>query len=312
MAKRRSDYYEGYWYRYEPSEPIEVQGGIKARSQGHKFAKNWWADRWISALTPLMDAGRLSRGRTYARKGQVMDIEVKPGAVVSRVQGSRPRPYNVTIRLKPLKDGQWEKVLDALAEQAIFAAQLLNGEMPPDVEEVFEAVKVPLFPDEARDLETNCSCPDWANPCKHIAAVYYLLGERFDEDPFLLFELRGRDKEAIIAALRQRRAVEAGPVAVAHAPAAVAAVEAPPLPADPDGFWVLGEAAASLPLAIAYPTPPFALLKRVGIPAFPGLAAEGFRRQMERVYDAVTTAGLALAFADDEDAARGRGDEPGE
>ena len=155
-----------------------------------------------------MDSGRLSRGRSYARRGQVIDIDVAPGQVTSRVQGSRRTPYKVNIQLKPLSDRQWDKVLDALAEQAIFAAQLLNGEMPADIEEVFEAVQVPLFPASRGDLKTDCSCPDWANPCKHIAAVYYLLGERFDEDPFLLFELRGRSQEEIAAALRERRAVE--------------------------------------------------------------------------------------------------------
>ncbi|RPI58603.1 MAG: hypothetical protein EHM56_01355 [Chloroflexi bacterium] len=315
MAKRRSSYYESDWYIYEPAVPIEVKGGIKARSQGHKFVKNWWAGRWIAALTPLMDSGRLSRGRSYARKGQVMDIEVEPGVVVSRVQGTRPRPYNVKIRLKPLSDRQWEKVLDALAEQAIFAAQLLNGEMPPDVEDVFQAVSVPLFPDKRGDLVTSCSCPDSANPCKHIAAVYYLLGERFDEDPFLLFELRGRDKEAITGALRQRRAAEAGPVEPAYAPTTVAPVDAPPLSEALDGFWQMGEAAADLPLDIDRPAPPFALLKRVGLPAFPGLAANSFQRQMEGVYNAVTAAALAAAFADAasagwaEDGNGGRGDE---
>ncbi len=318
MAKRRSDYYESYWHSYEPAVPIEVEGGIKARSQGHKFVKNWWADRWIAALTPLMDSGRLSRGRSYARKGQVIDIEVKPGVVVSRVQGTRPRPYNVKIQLKPLTDGQWGKVLDALAEQAIYAAQLLNGEMPADVEEVFRAVSVPLFPDKRGDLVTSCSCPDSANPCKHIAAVYYLMGERFDEDPFLLFQLRGRDQEAVTGALRQRRTAEAGPVAAGSAPTVATPVDAPPLSESLDGYWALGEAAAGLPLTIAGPTLPYALLKRAGLPAFPGLAVRGFQRQMEGVYDAVTTAALAAAFADApaggwaEDGSEGRGDEGGE
>lgn len=309
MAKRRSESYEGYWYRYEPTEPIEVEGGIKARSQGPKFVKNWWANRWIAALTPLMDAGRLSRGRSYARRGQVMDIHVEPGIVVSRVQGTRPRPYKVTIRLKPLSDRQWEKVLDALAGQAIFAAQLLNGEMPPDVEQVFQAVSVPLFPDNRGDMVTSCSCPDSANPCKHIAAVYYLLGERFDEDPFLLFELRGRNQEGVTAALRQRRAAEAGSAEMSFTPTTVAPVDAPSLDEGLERFWAMGEAAADLPLSIARPTPPLALLKQVGLPAFPGLEAQGFRWQMERVYGAVTDAALAAAFADT--TARDWGEEDG-
>lgn len=298
MAKRRSSYYDDYWPSYEPTRPIEVENGIKARSKKGKFVQTWWADRWIKALTPLMDSARLSRGRSYARRGQVMEIQVKPGQVSSRVQGSRPKPYKVSIQLQPLSDGQWETVLDALAEQAIFAAQLLNGEMPPNVEEVFRAVKVPLFPDKRGDLKTDCSCPDWANPCKHIAAVYYLLGERFDQDPFLLFELRGRGKEAIIAALRERRAAEAGPAPDVASAAQMA--EAPSLAECLDRYWAMGEQAANIIFTITYPQPSFALLKRVGIPAFKGLNPGSFQRQMERLYDSVTAGAMAAAFADPE------------
>jgi len=298
MAKRRSSYYDDYWPRYEPTQPIEVEDGIKARSKQGKFVQTWWADRWIKALTPLMDSARLSRGRSYARRGQVIDIQVKPGQVSSRVQGSRPKPYKVNIQLLPLSDGQWETVLDALAEQAIFAAQLLNGEMPPNVEEVFKAVKVPLFPDKRGDLQTDCSCPDWANPCKHIAAVYYLLGERFDQDPFLLFELRGRSKEAIIAALRERRAAEAEPVPASYAADTAEGVEAPSLAECLDRYWAMGEQATDITFTIAHPQPSFALLKRVGIPAFKGLNPGSFQQQMERVYDSVAAGAMAAAFAD--------------
>ncbi len=267
-------------------------------SQHGKFVKNWWADRWIAALTPLMDSARLSRGRGYARRGQVIDIQVKPGQVNSRVQGSRPKPYKVTIQLQPLSDQQWETVLDALAEQAIFAAQLLNGEMPPDVEQVFQAVKVPLFPAKRGDLTTACSCPDWANPCKHIAAVYYLLGERFDEDPFLLFELRGRSKEQIIAALRERRAAEAEPAPLSYALDAVEAVEAPSLGERLDAYWKMGEGVENLAFDIAYPTVEMALLKRLGAPNLSGWDEQSFRVQLTRVYDGVTLRALQTAFAD--------------
>jgi uncharacterized Zn finger protein len=298
MAKRRSSYYESYWPSYEPSRPIEVKDGIKAKSKQGKFVQTWWADRWIEALTPLMDSARLSRGRSYARRGQVIDIQVTPGQVNSRVQGSRPKPYKVNIQLQPLSDRQWETVLDALAEQAIFAAQLLNGEMPPDVEEVFQAVRVPLFPAKRGDLQTDCSCPDWANPCKHIAAVYYLLGERFDEDPFLLFELRGRSKEQVIAGLRERRAAEAGAAPTPHLAEAAEAVEAPSLAECLDHYWAMGEQAANIIFNVTYPRPSFALLKRVGIPAFQGLNSNNFQRQMERVYDGVTLGAMMAAFAD--------------
>jgi len=299
MAKRRSSYYDGYWPRYESTRPVDVEDGIKAKSKRGKFVKNWWADRWIAALKPLMDSGRLSRGRSYARRGQVMDIDVAPGRITSRVQGSRRTPYKVNIQLKPLRDQQWDKVLDALAEQAIFAAQLLNGEMPADIENVFDAVQVPLFPASRGDLETNCSCPDWANPCKHIAAVYYLLGERFDEDPFLLFELRGRSQEEIAVALRGRRAVEIKAIEAApYTPTLVESVDIPALEDCVDRYWTPGADAADITFSIAHPRVPFALLKRVGIPDFEGVNPRNFQRQMERVYDGVTLAAIRLAFAD--------------
>jgi uncharacterized Zn finger protein len=302
MAKRRSSYYDGYWPRYESTRPVDVEDGIKAKSKRGKFVKNWWADRWIAALKPLMDSGRLSRGRSYARRGQVMDIDVAPGRITSRVQGSRRTPYKVNIQLKPLRDQQWDKVLDALAEQAIFAAQLLNGEMPADIENVFEALQVPLFPASRGDLETNCSCPDWANPCKHIAAVYYLLGERFDEDPFLLFELRGRSQEEIAVALRERRAVEIKTVEAApYDSTLVESVDVPALEDCVDRYWTPGADAADIAFSIAHPRAPFALLKRVGIPDFEGVNPRNFQRQMEGVYDGVTATAIRIAFADPEE-----------
>ena len=299
MGKRRSSYFDDYWPRYEDTRPINVEDGIKAKSERGKFVKNWWADRWIAALKPLMDSGRLSRGRSYARRGQVIDIDIAPGRVTSRVQGSRRTPYKVSIQLKPLRDKQWGTVLDALAGQAIFAAQLLNGEMPADVEEVFEAVQVPLFPASRGDLETNCSCPDWANPCKHIAAVYYLLGERFDEDPFLLFELRGQSQEEIAIGLRERRAVEVKTVqATPYTPTLLEFIDVPALENCADSYWTLGKEVADLRFNIAHPQVPSPLLKRVGIPDFDGVNPGNFQRQMERVYEGVTVATIRLAFAD--------------
>lgn len=302
MAKRRGSYFDSYWPRYEPARPIEVEDGIKAKSQRGKFVKNWWANRWIAALRPLMDSARLSRGQSYARRGQVLDIDVAPGNVTSRVQGSRRTPYKVRIQLEPLSKNQWDRVLDALAEQAIFAAQLLNGEMPPDVEEVFQAVHVPLFPLARGDLKTDCSCPDWANPCKHIAAVYYLLGERFDEDPFLLFELRGRTKEAIAASLRERRAAEAEVAAASPAPPPelLEGVESPALEEGLDRYWALGASAEQMTFDISQPAVEMALLKRLGVPKFEGMNERSFWGQMARVYEGVSQRALQVAFADPE------------
>lgn len=296
MARRKS-YYDSYWPRYTPTRPIEVEDGIKAKSRRGKFVKHWWANRWIRALTRLMDSGRLGRGRSYARRGQVVEINIAAGHISARVQGTRRTPYRVGIELRPLGDHQWDKVFDALAEQAIFAAQLLNGEMPTDIEQVFEAVKVPLFPTTHGDLQTDCSCPDWVNPCKHIAAVYYLLGERFDEDPFLLFELRGRSKGEVAAALRERRVQGLATVdETPYVPSAIEAVEMPSLEECLEDYWGMDPTVEEVTLDIAHPKVDMALLKRLGVPDF--VEGQSFWRQMERVYDAVTTRALEVAFAD--------------
>jgi len=302
MKKRRhSSYYDDYWPSYESTRPIAVEDGIKAQSKRGSFVKNWWADRWIAALTRLMDAGRLSRGRSYARRGQVLEINVTSGAVAARVQGSQRTPYKVKIELQPLATVEWRRVLAAMAEQAIFAAQLLNGEMPPDIEQIFAAVDVPLFPDSRDDLKTHCSCPDPANPCKHIAAVYYLLGEQFDQDPFLLLMLRGMAKEDIIRELRARRAAGA-PTAEANAPAApdeLAAVAAPPLGEAPERYWDLGPQIDGMALRIEPPIVEMALFKRLGVPDF--LDARTLWAQLQRVYAGVAERAVEMAFADVDD-----------
>jgi uncharacterized Zn finger protein len=173
-----------------------------------KFGTTWWGQRWIQALERFgfEYSARLGRGRSYARQGRVHDLTVKGGVVTARVTGSRPTPYRVTIRLTPLTDRVWEAAVRAMASRAVFAARLLAGEMPQEIDEAFRPSRASLFPERAKDLATDCSCPDWANPCKHVAAVHYVLGEAFDRDPFLLFELRGRRKEMVLAALRRLRA----------------------------------------------------------------------------------------------------------
>ncbi len=243
MPKRRAVY--DYWEHYEPTRPRPADG-IRAKSQRGTFGSNWWAKRWIAALERLMDAGRLSRGRSYARNGQVLNLDVGPGHVSARVQGSRPTPYKVSVILAPLSDADWEHAIAAMAEQALFAAKLLNGEMPEDIEEAFAHAGVHLFPTSGSDLVTSCSCPDWANPCKHVAAVYFLLGERFDEDPFLLFYLRGRSKTQVIAALRALRTA----AVVAETPAPYEAEPAPdgvPLSEQLACFWAAGSGVTSFP-----------------------------------------------------------------
>ncbi len=171
-----------------------------------QFGLTWWGQRWIAALETLgrAYANRLPRGRTYARNGSVTDLTVAPGVVTARVHGSRRTPYRVSLRIPTFTDPQWTAATHALARQLRHAAALLDGRMPEDIDETLDAVGLSLFP-TARELATTCSCPDEANPCKHVAAVHYTLAHTFDADPFLLPALRGRDRITLLAALRAAR-----------------------------------------------------------------------------------------------------------
>ncbi|MCI0666358.1 MAG: SWIM zinc finger family protein [Acidobacteria bacterium] len=189
------------WGYYKPKPRIKTRGGIKSQSKRGSFGQSWWAKRWIAVLESFNIGARLGRGRSYARSGQVLSIDISKGLITSKVQGSRTRPYEIIINVKTLTDADWERLAGSLSTQAIFAAKLLAGEMPQEIEAAFTEQKLSLFPEKLRDLETNCSCPDWSNPCKHIAAVYYLLGEEFDRDPFLIFKLRGATRDEFIKLL---------------------------------------------------------------------------------------------------------------
>jgi uncharacterized Zn finger protein len=149
--------------------------------------------------------GRLERGKRYARTGQVISMEIGPGKVTASVQGSRATPYSVSINTKVLTASEWDAAEAVMESSAIFMASLLAGDMPEEIEEAFAGSSGPLFPSSVRAFESDCSCPDWENPCKHIAAVYFLLAEAFDDDPFLIFAWRGRSKAELLANLRAHR-----------------------------------------------------------------------------------------------------------
>ncbi|MBP2329961.1 putative Zn finger protein [Kibdelosporangium banguiense] len=222
-----------WWEDYPSSGPIKVENGIKARSTRGRMANAWWSQRFITVLEQLQLGGRMTRGKTYARSGQVMSLDISAGKVIAQVQGSRPKPYAVKLISKPLSAGQWDLVTEKLAGKALFAAKLLAGEMPPEIEEIFAELGIPLFPAAARDLPMHCSCPDWAVPCKHVAAVCFLLAERFDDDPFLIFEWRGRSKTELLSRLRRNRAetpAAAGPALDDFIDDFFTAGQLPPLP----------------------------------------------------------------------------------
>lgn len=200
----------GRWdgFSSKPKKPPPAQG-IKIKKAG----TTWWGQRWIGALEQVLrgDAGRLSRGRTYARAGRTHDLIIKDGKVSAKVTGSAAKPYVITIRLDPLSDHAWAAAITAMAERAQFSAELLAGQMPLAIDEAFQAGGASLFPVKRSELATDCSCPDWGDPCKHIAATHYVLGDALDRDPFLLFELRGRTKARVLEELHRARGGNAQP-----------------------------------------------------------------------------------------------------
>jgi uncharacterized Zn finger protein len=162
------------------------------------FSNTWWGNHWIDVLENFGWSNRLERGRRYARNGSVLELNIEKGKITARVRGSRPKPYKVTIKVTKLTKKQWQKVLKHLSAKALYAAKLLSGDMPQDIADMFLEVGVHLLPRRDNELDTKCSCPDFAVPCKHIAAVHYLIAQELDKDPFLVFKLRGMEKEEVL------------------------------------------------------------------------------------------------------------------
>lgn len=277
--------------------PRHTESGIQTRSQRGEFAKNWWARRWLEALERLMQGVRLTRGQHYARLGQVVSMEEIKGGVLARVQGSRTKPYRVSIQLAPFNNKQWEKVFDLLADKAIYVAQLLVGDMPENIEEVFNEAGVSLFPTRTIDLQTKCTCPDKVTPCKHIAATHYILGDRFDEDPFLLFRMRGRSQDQIMEALRQRRGADVDMISNGEdTPAWQSQPEAPRFPETLEHFWNAGPELNEFNVQVKMPKIPQPLLKRLGEPEFASqLTLQG---QLEESYNAISQFAIMIAYTD--------------
>ena len=287
--------FRGPWEDWPPARPIRVEGGIKARSRRGAIGEQWWSRRFIGVLEASGLSGRLARGRSYARAGQVLDFRLSQGKVTARVQGSRVRPYDVRLGVLPLTKAQWRRVQERLAGQALFRAKLLAGEMPHEIEDVFAECGTPLFPRSAADLDMHCSCPDWGVPCKHLAAVCYVLAEEFDRDPFAMLAWRGQARGELLAALREIQSRRSGsqPDAGPAGRAGTLPLDAPsaPLAESPAEFWSArlsparlralsapaGSAAPDLLLRM-FPPPPVPVrgqdLAEVLTPAYHRLAAD--------------------------------------
>lgn len=289
------------WREYRATRMPAPEHGIKVKKAG----TTWWGQRWIEALQHVLqgDAGRLERGRSYARAGRAHDLELVAGKVMARVTGTRPTPYQVVIELTQLSDAVWQGAIAAMATQAQFSAELLMGEMPRAIDEAFHAAGSSLFPEQRSELATSCSCPDWGDPCKHVAATHYVLGDAFDRDPFLLFELRGRSRERVLQELRQARG---GPVSSASSSEALAAD-----PVVPTMALSAAELAdydrprATLPalrFSFEAPASHAAVLRQLGVPATwraEGSPADALAPLLQKAADAARRLALAPPAADE-------------
>jgi uncharacterized Zn finger protein len=174
-----------------------------------QFSRTWWGQRFIAALEEFTDPARLGRGRSYASGGRILDYKLANGTVTARVRGSinpyfgvyKEPIYRTSITIKAISSADWKKAIQHIASRADLVTKLLMNEMPDTIEEAFSGLGLHLLPHSERDFETSCSCPDWANPCKHIAGLYYLLASALDRDPFVMFELRGLSRDELHAEL---------------------------------------------------------------------------------------------------------------
>jgi uncharacterized Zn finger protein len=290
------------WKPQGPKKPPPARG-IKMTTAG----ATWWGQRWIAALQNVLrgEEGRLTRGRTYARAGRTHDVTVEDGVVTAFVTGSRDTPYRVTLKLAPLGDAAWTAAIGQMAEKAQFAAGLLAGEMPREIDTVFQSTGTSLFPQRREDLVTSCSCPDWGDPCKHVAATHYVLGEALDRDPFLLFELRGRTKAQVLDALRAARG-GASRTDASDAPGARDSALAEKVPTVPLGglsaanYDRAREALPSFTFSFDAPATRGAVLRQLGTPvAWSGKAspAEALSPLLQRAADAARR--IAMSEPDD-------------
>jgi uncharacterized Zn finger protein len=263
----------------------------------------WWVQQWNDLLNSYRFKKRLERARNYAREGNVLSIEFKGSKVLAKVQGTAPEPYDVSLSIDPFTEEDWNYVVETMATEAIYSAQLLAGEMPHNIEKVFTSNGLSLFPFTLSDIHSRCSCPDPKNPCKHIGAVYYQLGDRFSEDPFVLFQLRGRTKEQILNDLRRLRSTGPGKPesSLEQLPAQspedkhTETIPNPQTPLNLEQFWQYGEPLDSSLVVIA-PSDNRTILDVLGTVPLASTDAPVVKQYLDGVYQTVSQQAVMSAL----------------
>jgi len=261
--------------------------------------QEWWVERWLDLLASYRFKKRLERGRSYAREGNVLSMEFANSRAKAEVQGSEDKPYRVSLSLDSFSNEDWNFVITKMSEKAVFSAQLLAGEMPETIEAVFTASGLSLFPFTLNDVRSRCNCLDKANPCKHIAAVYYQLADRFSEDPFIIFQLRGRTKNQIIERLRQIRSQKALKTPKPAQPATIAKLNltvAHDATEEIKGFWQYNEPLESGLVAIVPPMEQKTPLDILGEIPLSATDADAVQQYLTQVYQTAAQQALMQAL----------------
>ena len=279
---------------------------MENRNDNQPDNRQWWVQRWLELLDSYRFKKRLERARIYAREGNVLSIDFSDSQVLAKVQGSEAEPYKVSLSLPLFTDEDWGYAIETMSQKAIFSAQLLAGEMPEDIEKVFIANGLNLFPYTLADINAHCTCPDQANPCKHIGAVYYQLGDRFSEDPFVLFQLRGRTKEEILNCLRQIRSQqEKENLAPAFSseknkyPQKDTEKKEEKATLNLDGFWQYDEPLESSLVVISPPPEMKTVLDILGTIPLPFADAQAVTQYLKQVYQVASQQAIITALNQD-------------
>lgn len=256
--------------------PRRVRGGVKFKLKAGETPRSWVTQRLLRVAEQGAPTEVYKDGLEYARLGQTKRLTIEDTLCEGIIQGRSDKPYTATLALNPFDADSQERVVAAMADQVRYAAKLLAGELPSNIEDVFAPLGLKLFPAEPDDITPVCSCPDWTPEepwCKHTVCLCALLAERLGDDPMLIFGLHAMPAQELIDALRQKRAVGVqgpgpAPVLLQHVPG-VSDVPSPPLDESLGSFWEVGSQLRELDTPIEPPPVNCVLLRRLGPSPFP-------------------------------------------
>jgi len=258
-------------YQPKPVKARKVRGGVKLAGTtwgGGSYPESWAAQRWLRLIEQIAPGTSMVAGLEYASGGQTRSMSVEPGIIRGAVQGTVIAAYKTSLSVPILPHDQAERVISAMTDQAVYAAKLLAGELPANIEDVFAPLGLRLFPGEVTEVTTKCSCREPQPWCKHACCMAYLAAERFMTDPFLIFTLRGLPREELLERLRQRRAVAGAglgrvPVYAPLVPG-VSDIQAPPLEECLGRFWDAAGETFPVDIPVRRPEVSHPLLRRLG------------------------------------------------